>query len=79
MAGHKKFEYTPRKQTKSIVIYDPGKEQMEKIAGGGTIGRDFIIELDKPITANVIKLIIHKASERPGVWEIEVNSFEPAK
>ena len=72
-AGHKKYEYTPRRQTQSIVTYDPGKEYMEEIASGNLIGRGYVIELDKPVTANTLSLIINKASDRPGVWEIEVN------
>ena len=40
---------------------------------GETIGRGFVIEMDKPITTQVLKLNILKASKRPGVWEIEVN------
>ena len=49
---------------------------MKEITKGEKIGRNFIIELKRPITANALKLNILKASERPGVWEIEVN---PAK
>ena len=55
------------------MTYEPESEFMEVIAKGQTIGRGFVIELDKPVTANVLKLIINKASKRPGVWEIEVN------
>jgi len=72
-AGHKKSEYTPRRQKESIVTYDPGKEVMKKIASGKSIGRDFVIELDKPVTVNALRLKILKASERPGIWEIQVN------
>jgi hypothetical protein len=43
------------------------------IKKGGKIGRGFVINLDSPITSNVLRLQILKASERPGVWEIEVN------
>ena len=49
---------------------------MDVIARGETIGRGFVIELDKPVTANVLKLTINSASNRPGVWEIEVNPVE---
>jgi hypothetical protein len=72
-AGHKKYEYTPRRQTESIVTYEPESEFMEVIAKGQTIGRGFVIELDKPVTANVLTFTINKASTRPGVWEIKVN------
>ena len=72
-AGHKKHEYTPRRENESIVTYDPGEEVMNRIASGEKIGRGYVIELEEPITANALKLIIHKATERPGLWEIEVN------
>jgi len=78
-AGHKKYEYTPRKQTESIITYDPDKEVMKEIAGGESIGRGHVIELEKTVTANVLKLIISKASERPGIWEIEVNPVNQTK
>lgn len=71
-AGHKRYEYTPRKEKVSVVTYDPGSETMNLIKKGDTIGRNFVIDLDKPITVNVLRLNIIRASERPGVWEIEV-------
>ncbi len=73
-AGDKKSEYTPRGKKESIVTYDPGKEIMKAVARGESIGRNFMIELDKAITVNALRLKILKASDRPGVWEIEVNS-----
>jgi len=78
-AGHKKYEYTPRRQSESIVTYDPEKEVMKTIASGESIGRGHVIELKKPVTANVLKLMINKASERPGIWEIEVNPVSQTK
>ena len=74
-AGHKKYEYTPKKETKSIVTYDPEKESMEEISKGDSIGKGFIIELDKPVTANTLRLTINKSSQRPGVWELQVNPY----
>ena len=56
--------------------YGPETESMEVIAEGGSIGRGFVIDLHKPVQANVLKLIINKASKRPGVWEIEVNPVQ---
>ena len=53
--------------------HEPESESMEVIARGETIGRGFVIELDEPLSANVLTLTINKASKRPGVWEIEVN------
>jgi hypothetical protein len=75
-AGHKKYEYTPRRETQSIVSYDPGTEFMKEIAAGRSIGREFVIELEKPVTANALRLTIINASDRPGLWEIEVNPLE---
>ncbi len=72
-AGHKKYEYTPKKQKQSIVTYDPKKETMKEISKGKTIGKGLVIELSKPITANALKLVIQKASARPGIWELKVN------
>jgi hypothetical protein len=72
-AGHKKYEYTPKKQTEPIVTYEPETETMQEVARGRSIGRGYVIELDKPVTANVLNLIINNASKRPGIWEIEVN------
>ncbi len=71
--GHKKSEYTPRGKKEPIVTYDPGKEVMKTIVEGESIGRNYVIELDKAITVNALILKILKASERPGVWEIIVN------
>ncbi len=71
-AGHKKHEYTPRKQTDSIVTYDPEQETMEEIGKGEGIGRGFVIELGQPITVNTLRLTM-KSSKRPGIWEIQVN------
>lgn len=78
-AGHKKYEYTPRIQTQSVVTYEPDKEYMKEIASGDLIGRGYVIELEKPVTANALRLRINKASDRPGVWEIEVNPPENLK
>jgi len=46
---------------------------MDEIARGETIGRGFVIELEKPVNANALRLVIIKSTERPGIWEIEVN------
>lgn len=78
-AGYKKSAYTPRGASEQVVTYDPGKESMEEIALGESIGRGYVIELDKPVTANVLKISIPKASKRPGIWEIEVNPPTQAK
>jgi len=71
--GHKKSEYKPRRQKEPVVTYDPGREKMKVVAKGTTIGHNFVIELDKPVVVNALRLNILKASERPGVWEIKVN------
>ncbi len=71
-AGHKKYQYTPRGESEAIITYNPDKEILSVIDRGNTIGRNFVIELDRPVTANVLKLNVLKASERPGVWEIRV-------
>ena len=76
-AGHKKNEYTPRGQKDPVITYDPGTERMTEIKKGETIGRRFVIELEKPLTANVLRLNVLKSSQRPGVWEIEVNPETP--
>jgi|GEM_PF-1081201 len=78
-AGHKKYEYTPRKQKEPVVAYEPEKETMERIAQGESIGNGYIIELDKPVTANVLKLIINKSSKQPGIREITVNPVNQNK
>ena len=72
-AGHKKYEYLPRGMKVAIVTYDPKIEKMKRVQKGEKIGRGFVIELKKPITANVLRLNINNATERPGVWEIIVN------
>lgn len=50
---------------------------MTEIKKGETIGRRFVIELEKTLTANVLRLNVLKSSQRPGVWEIEVNPETP--
>ena len=56
----------------------PKSERMEMIGEGKSIGRGFVIELDRPVNANVLRLTINKASRRPGIWEIEVNPVKQA-
>jgi len=72
-AGHRRDEYTPRNQPDPIVTYAPESETMKVIQSGNTIGRKHVIELDEPVTANVLRLTIKKASNRPGIWEMVVN------
>ena len=74
-AGHKKSEYTPRGEKDPVISYDPKKPYMKPIASGSSIGRGFVIELKKPVTANALRLTIIESSERPGIWEIEVNPY----
>jgi len=78
-AGYKTYQYTPRRQTKPVIVYKPDKEFMNIISEGKTIGRNFVIILDKPVTANALRLYINKASKRPGIWEIEVNPADQTK
>ncbi len=78
-AGYKVYEYIPRGQTESVVVFKPESEFMNIIAEGESIGRDYVIELDKPVRANALRLNIIRASKRPGIWEIEVNPVNQKK
>ena len=78
-AGYKTYKYTPRRQTEPVIEYKPDKEFMNIISEGKTIGRNFVIILDKPVTANALRLNIVRASKRTGIWEIEVNPADQVK